>query len=279
MPRPLAMYVAAGIATGTVLSYGYKLLLRLWAAAEREEEEERHQRQAQQERRQRRWQAQRERAEEERQQLQVDQEIRQRRWQAKRERAEELAARTCSVCEREFGTLHAKAQHDASQNHKGRVQQLQQEQQRREAKASREQHRLVAEVARQKREQLVRDLQGSRLDPPFPDCQGHWVWLGDLDRHQNSFAFFECTCRRTWLTAHGNSRYRQGCQGCDVQSLPKFMWVNTATHRRRQHDNIDEDDGPHDSDRCEACQRGDCSSQKPNSQKQHSNVKKKKPNI
>ena len=66
-----------------------------------------------------------------------------------------------------------------------------------------------------------------------------------------------------WHSAHSYKQYKQGCQRCETECLPVFMWVNE--HRNEDDDETDEDDEhdhvdkpPHDSARCEACRLGVC---------------------
>jgi len=63
-----------------------------------------------------------------------------------------------------------------------------------------------------------------------------------------------------WLSAHSYKRYKQGCQRCETESLPVYMWVNDYLKSDDDDDEInddydDQDKAPHDSARCEACRR------------------------
>ena len=59
-------------------------------------------------------------------------------------------------------------------------------------------------------------------EPPVND-PGEWVYTADF-KGKKSFGFFVCSCGRTWTTAHAYKEYKQGCQGCEKESLPYYMW-------------------------------------------------------
>ena len=99
------------------------------------------------------------------------------------------------------------------------------------------------------------------LDPPFEGAEGEWV-----NRHEfagrKSFGFFECeslSCGKKWYSAHAFPSYKQGCQECEHESLPAYLWVNYGGNER-DYDDYERDDSnaPHDRDRCMACRAGVC---------------------
>jgi len=96
-----------------------------------------------------------------------------------------------------------------------------------------------------------------RVPEPPVDSAGEWV-LRERFRGKKSFGFYACPCGRSWLTAHAQKEYRQGCQGCDTECFPHYMWLNDHPVERRERADRDEVDGPHDSARCEACRLGVC---------------------
>jgi hypothetical protein len=93
-------------------------------------------------------------------------------------------------------------------------------------------------------------------DPPVDDGAGEWVHRQDFTG-QKSFGFFVCACRRQWTTAHAYTIYKQGCQGCNKESLPYYMWKNYGAPQRKEKTDRD-DQPPHDKGRCEACRLGRC---------------------
>mmetsp|Transcript_28124 Transcript_28124/g.74405 ORF Transcript_28124/g.74405 Transcript_28124/m.74405 type:complete len:176 (-) Transcript_28124:19-546(-) len=91
-------------------------------------------------------------------------------------------------------------------------------------------------------------------EPPV-DTPGEWVLREDFEGRK-SFGYFVCDCGRFWTSAHAQTEYRQGCQGCEEESLPYFMWRNDGGRRVRRED--EPENKPHDASRCEACRRGQC---------------------
>jgi hypothetical protein len=93
---------------------------------------------------------------------------------------------------------------------------------------------------------------------PCPvDAPGEWVpreeFLG-----RKSFGWFSCNkCNKSWVSAHAQCIYTQGCKRCETKSYPIYMWKNEG---RKQNDETKKIDTikPHDSKRCEACKKGDC---------------------
>ena len=93
-------------------------------------------------------------------------------------------------------------------------------------------------------------------DPPHANIQGYWIRRDDFEG-EKSFGRFYCPkCKKTWGSAHAYKQYGQGCKRCETRSLPCCLWVNTGP--RSYERDSEEDDGPHDSRRCEACRRGVC---------------------
>ena len=98
-------------------------------------------------------------------------------------------------------------------------------------------------------------LDKSSLQDPV-NSAGYWLERSSF-RGTKSFGAFECSgCLNVWLSAHAFKSYGQGCRTCEVESLPKFLWVNTENSVREKDANPER---PHDSGRCEACRRGVCS--------------------
>lgn len=92
-------------------------------------------------------------------------------------------------------------------------------------------------------------------DPPV-DGDGEWVHRENFTGNK-SFGFFVCSCGRSWTTAHCYKIYKQGCQGCEEESLAYYMWQNHGAQKRRE-DRDDIEEKPHDESRCEACRLGKC---------------------
>jgi 3-methyladenine DNA glycosylase Tag len=117
---------------------------------------------------------------------------------------------------------------------------------------------VPTKAERGKAHRARKSLQLSSLDPPVSG-PGEWV-LTEEFTGRKSFGWFECTkCVKCWPSAHAFPMYAQGCQRCNTEQVPKFMWEN---HARRDDDDDSsgglELDGPHDQARCEACRHGDC---------------------
>ena len=162
--------------------------------------------------------------------------------------------KVCSTCNKKFATNESKAQHirDAhgsypcvtcskTFNSEAALQQ------HRDAK-----HRQN----RRGRGSTTRNRRAHEHDPPHANIQGYWI-SRDLFKGDKSFGQFQCSkCSKRWGSAHAYQRYEQGCQRCETRSLPCCLWVNTGA--RSDYHDFDEDDGPHDSGRCEACRRGVC---------------------
>lgn len=96
---------------------------------------------------------------------------------------------------------------------------------------------------------------------PFPGASGHWAPRTDF-RGNKSFGRFECknkNCAKSWGSAHAFAEYEQGCQRCETMILPCCMWVNNESDSREYRDSDDDNnDRPHDIDRCAACRAGAC---------------------
>jgi hypothetical protein len=96
-------------------------------------------------------------------------------------------------------------------------------------------------------------LQLVSLDPPFPGLDGEWVCREEFDGSK-SFGWFECRgCWRAWPSAHAWAMFNQRCQKCEIEFLPKFMWVNFGMRSEPEGESSESEDGPHDCVRCEAC--------------------------
>ena len=91
---------------------------------------------------------------------------------------------------------------------------------------------------------------------PFPGIEGYWI-SREKFYGTKSFGYFECShCSKEWFSAHAHKRFKQGCQDCEQMAFPCCLWVNTGEQdHSRKHD---DDDGPHDRARCEACRKGCC---------------------
>lgn len=93
-------------------------------------------------------------------------------------------------------------------------------------------------------------------DIPDPiSLDGHWT-IRSKFQGRKSFGFFICNCKKTWLSAHAFKEYKQGCKSCEVETFPKYLWVNTELNKKEEI--IKNLDKPHDRLRCEACKLGIC---------------------
>ena len=91
------------------------------------------------------------------------------------------------------------------------------------------------------------------LPKPF-DGKGHWVYREDFMRYK-TFGYFECPCKKWWLSAHSFKIYKQGCQSCERETYPKYLWFNDE---KTENELNSRTSSPHDKARCEACKLGDC---------------------
>ena len=99
-------------------------------------------------------------------------------------------------------------------------------------------------------------LSMDKLKPPV-DSPGQWVLRKEF-QGRKSFGAFQCVkCTKIWTSAHAYKNFKQGCQRCELEGLPVFMWVNKG---KRDYYAVsdDEEKPPHDSERCEACRAGEC---------------------
>mmetsp|Transcript_74904 Transcript_74904/g.211861 ORF Transcript_74904/g.211861 Transcript_74904/m.211861 type:complete len:168 (+) Transcript_74904:98-601(+) len=101
---------------------------------------------------------------------------------------------------------------------------------------------------------------GVEIPEPPVGTAGEWVLREEFEGRK-SFGYFICDCGRFWTSAHAYKEYSQGCQGCDFMRLPYFLWQNHEPRSGRPAE--DRDAAPHDSERCEACQRGVCDRARP----------------
>ena len=85
---------------------------------------------------------------------------------------------------------------------------------------------------------------------------GKWIPREDFEGNK-SFGYFKCRkCSKWWLSAHSFKKFKQGCQKCETENLPVYLWKNTGTN---VNENPKKDgDGVHDKQRCEACKNGLC---------------------
>ena len=94
--------------------------------------------------------------------------------------------------------------------------------------------------------------------PPPVDTPGYWI-LRDAFNGSKSFGVFVCEdtkCKKQWISAHANKEFRMGCNICEKRVLPTYMWVNT--HKSDKDKDVTSKQKPHDSKRCEACEKGLC---------------------
>jgi hypothetical protein len=91
-------------------------------------------------------------------------------------------------------------------------------------------------------------------DAPVP-TPGHWVVREEF-RGRKSFGFFLCDCGKQWGSAHSFPDYTQGCQTCEDDCFPRWLWVNTV--RRDPITLTQSSVSPHDRTRCAACHDGKC---------------------
>ena len=105
------------------------------------------------------------------------------------------------------------------------------------------------------------DVESETYSVPIPappvDTLGDWVLTEDFEGRK-SFGYFVCRCGRFWLSAHAQPAFRMGCQGCEHEVLPYYMWQNHDKSKRNRRREEDDNKKPHDSSRCEACRRGVC---------------------
>ena len=101
------------------------------------------------------------------------------------------------------------------------------------------------------------------LEPPV-NTPGYWI-LRNAFNGIKSFGVFVCEnkkCNNRWTSAYANKEFRQGCKLCDKRVLPSYMWVNANKQDKdKDTDKQDKDKDtykPHDSKRCEACEKGVC---------------------
>eukprot|EP00798_Chlamydomonas_sp_ICE-L_P030682 gene30682-35706_t len=98
------------------------------------------------------------------------------------------------------------------------------------------------------------------------DKPGEWRSTEDFVRQfpkrRKSFGAFKCMpCERTWVSAHAFPKYKEGCQGCNQEYRPIYLWHNFQSGSSDADSDDSGDDGsdkPHDSRRCEACRLGVC---------------------
>jgi len=92
--------------------------------------------------------------------------------------------------------------------------------------------------------------------PPPVDSPGRWQYREEFNGFK-SFGYFTCSnCEKSWFSAHAFKEYKQGCKNCNRYYLPDYLWEN------EKNENIDPKNeklqGPHDTERCEACDQGVC---------------------
>jgi len=125
-----------------------------------------------------------------------------------------------------------------------------------------------AKAKRHKKTKVIKDLSDSEADSdaeislknlPIPvDTEGFWVKRENFFG-KKSFGFFVCkNCKKTWLSAHSHSIYKQGCKGCETENYAKYFWVNS--HKKEKDPDFQglNKEKPHDKMRCEACHLGIC---------------------
>ena len=119
----------------------------------------------------------------------------------------------------------------------------------------RRQRQRAAEAEFQHASQKVLDLLG-HIPPPPLNSPGYWVIRDDFN-DRKSFGYFRCKCGKWWQSAHAFPNLKQSCQRCEKWSLPELLWHNVDDHCRPR-ERQEQDDGPHDRQRCEACRKGVC---------------------
>lgn len=118
------------------------------------------------------------------------------------------------------------------------------------SKAAQKQHRSAAH------EQIKSEVNFNWPSDPV-DSSGQWVTC-DRFTGRKSFGFFLCCCSKTWISAHAQPIFTQGCQACEVKSFPHLMWRNDENDERDSRDRDEVSDKPHDSSRCGACRENCC---------------------
>ena len=174
----------------------------------------------------------------------------------------------CPVCSRSFGNPSALRMHMEATAHRpffcSRCNRIFASQQDLDTHNSAK-HQNVNAVHKKRKKAKPADNQYTlsidSLEAPV-DTPGMWLSRQEFNG-EKSFGAFQCLkCKKTWISAHAFKAYKQGCQTCEREELPLYMWQNL----RARHDQdifYDEDNDevnrPHDQQRCEACRRGVCS--------------------
>eukprot|EP01118_Nematostelium_gracile_P007912 TRINITY_DN2597_c0_g1_i1.p1 TRINITY_DN2597_c0_g1~~TRINITY_DN2597_c0_g1_i1.p1 ORF type:complete len:130 (+),score=6.21 TRINITY_DN2597_c0_g1_i1:132-521(+) len=97
------------------------------------------------------------------------------------------------------------------------------------------------------------------IPPPPIEAEGEWVSREEFisTGRKKSFGFFKCgRCHKTWVSAHAQPVFTQGCKSCEWKSRPILLWKNAEHNRSNQHS--EKLNKPHDVKRCQACERGVC---------------------
>jgi len=118
-----------------------------------------------------------------------------------------------------------------------------------------EQHTLDKDGGRNDRRSSRRQRSHEHL-APHEEIEGYWV-RAQTFKAGKSFGRYQCpNCKKQWGSAHAFREFKQGCKRCEMKSFPCCLWVNTDENH---HDTgSDDEKGPHDSARCEACRKGKC---------------------
>lgn len=94
------------------------------------------------------------------------------------------------------------------------------------------------------------------VPPPPVSSPGQWVPRDEF-KGKKSFGAYRCDdCDKTWISAHAFRDYHQGCQNCETENLPLWMWKNFQRNSELVADR--DSNSPHDRARCEACKAGVC---------------------
>ena len=163
--------------------------------------------------------------------------------------------RECGICGKRFQTKAARDQHRDAKHIYFNCDDCGREF---ISKQSLHQHRQAKHANKNKNKK--KSLAKKPTAPPIPDLKGEWVRPSDF-RGTKSFGFFicwKCANAPAWYSAHAFPRFKQGCKVCNIETFPQFLWQNAQRSNREEVGDSEKLNGPHQSDRCEACRSGMC---------------------
>jgi uncharacterized C2H2 Zn-finger protein len=149
----------------------------------------------------------------------------------------------CNRCNRAFRTVHARDQHSRDA-HRNDI----------DDDDSDEEEEEEDDFEDEEEEEDDDSDDGWLPNPPV-STPGYWTLREDF-LGRKSFGFYICDCGKRWGSAHSFPKYKQGCQACEEECYPHWLWVNTFP--RDPQEPKPDSASPHDRSRCEACQHGQC---------------------